>query len=75
MKVVLRHFHRHCYNSSLLWFVVEGTKALTRKLDKHENLRGLDHWSVISYVHGRYCIVVCVALMKTEFNLRKVDVV
>jgi hypothetical protein len=57
------------------WFVIEGTKTLTRKLDEHENLRGLNRWSVISYIHRRYCIVVCVALMKTEFNLRKVDVV
>jgi hypothetical protein len=22
VEVVLRHFHRHCYKSSLLWFLV-----------------------------------------------------
>jgi hypothetical protein len=24
VKVVLRHFHRHCYQSSLLWFIIGG---------------------------------------------------
>ncbi len=35
----------------------------------YENLRGLDHRSVIPYVHGRCCIVVYVALFKAELNL------
>jgi hypothetical protein len=30
VKVLLRHFHRHCYKSSPLWFIVGGTKALVR---------------------------------------------
>jgi hypothetical protein len=30
VKVVLRHFHQHCYKSSPLLFIVGGTKALVR---------------------------------------------
>jgi hypothetical protein len=30
VDVVLRHFYRHCYKSSMLWFTVGRTKALIR---------------------------------------------
>jgi hypothetical protein len=36
----------------------------------HENLYGLDHRSIIPYVHGRVCyIAVCVCYSSCELNL------
>jgi hypothetical protein len=30
VELVLRHFHRHRYQTSPLWFIIGGTKALVR---------------------------------------------
>jgi hypothetical protein len=41
------------------------------KLDEQEGLRGLDHRSVIPYVHRICCITMCVSLLKGELNLKR----
>jgi hypothetical protein len=70
IHVVLRHFHQYCYKNSLLWFGVEWTKALVHSSKMNTgDLRGLDRWSVIPYVHGRCCIAVSMVLLKGELNL------
>jgi hypothetical protein len=44
------------------------------ELDKHKNLRGLGHRSVIPYVYRRCCIIVCVTLFNVELNLSSIGI-
>jgi hypothetical protein len=57
VEVVLRHFHRCRYRSSIAvvllleWALVSWLLAM-RKYGGHEDLRGSGRQSVIPYVHG-----------------------
>jgi hypothetical protein len=57
VEVVLRYFHRCRYRSStVVVLLLEGALVswllAMREYGGHEDLRGLDHRSVIAYVHG-----------------------
>jgi hypothetical protein len=58
VEVVLGHFPRHCYKSSLA-MVLCLKRALASWLlardghGEHSDLRGSGHWSITPYVHGR----------------------
>jgi hypothetical protein len=68
VEVVLRHFHRCRYMSSItVVLLLEGLRSHEvlpmREYGGHENLRGSGRRSVIPYVHGRMELYSCVLVL------------